>query len=160
MNFKKLFLSFISLGSIYYTIMSFAILVVTHVITTENSNPIIETGQFLNLLLFAFIMSLGSALKQTSSFYLPIRYALHALCFVGGFLLFVLVGGIEFSKAIIATVIFAALYILAQVITNLIKNGNRSKKVTSPTIKKTPSKKQKNTEYTSMFSSNTKEDGK
>ena len=152
MDYKKFIHTFISLGSFYYLLISVAILLFSQIVPGDSSNHIIIPSQFLKILILAFMMSLGSALKKLEKLSLPVRCTLHAFCYIGGCLLFLVICGLKFTPAIVVTALFAILYAIEALIAKAIRKAKEKSNSSSVKAKNQAPKKQKNAEYTSMFS--------
>ncbi len=149
----------INLGAVYYTVISGIFLLFAQLFGDKNTG--LDPAKFLFLLLFAFIMSTGTAIKESDIMGKIARLCCHAVCYIGGFFFCIILPYHKgFSFAVISTVIFAALYATACFIKSFITNRKSEKKVsakatnTSKTKNGKPSKKQSQaqTEYKSLFS--------
>ena len=128
MDFKRFFKHFVSFGAIYYTIISVGFITIAAMLSQKDT-MLLEPGRFLSILLFAFIMGLGSALIRSPELPNVGAVCAHAGCFVGGFLIFMAVCGYDFARVMIATLIFAVIYTIVTLIINAIKKAtNKSKR--------------------------------
>ena len=162
MEFKKFIKNFIFFGSLNNTIISAGFLLVALAVTPVSENAqvcsacglpqdaiFLEAGRFLAILLFSFIMSLGTAIFRINGIAKTAAHISHAACFIVGFLVFLLLCDMGFAKSCIGTAVFAIFYTIERVIQMLIakqigKNGNKSNADTKQKI-------QKKNEYVSQF---------
>ena len=162
MNLKKAIKDLFTLCAVYYTVLSVLIIVIGIILSEDSASKILVPKQFLYLLFFSFVMSLGSALKKITAYPTAIAYSLHAVCYVFGFMAFLILCGMKFVPVIIATSVFAVLYTAEQLISKII--GKRSGKAHALRKEKSDSMKTKtkankrSVEYVSQFSSNSRED--
>jgi peptidoglycan/LPS O-acetylase OafA/YrhL len=158
---KNFFKDLLFFGSVYYTAISVLILLVTSGMNETQAVRIIETAQFFKILLFSFLMALGSAILRVRKISRVTARIIHAACYIGGFLLFYVLAfasnaggsGSRFASTAIVTAIFAALYVAAVIISSAIKRkkgGATSVAQKAPAEKK--SAKDKKKPYTSQFS--------
>ena len=157
MDFKKAFKDFIFFGSTYFTAITVVILAVASSLSDAEAVQIIETSQFFKILLFAFLMSLGSTLLRVESIPRVAAVCLHAACYVLGFLLFFILAytgkvnesGTAFALTAIATLLFAIVYVVTTVIVRTFTKKKAPVK-SAPKVEKKekPSKKK---DYVSQF---------
>jgi hypothetical protein len=110
MDIKRTLKGFFSLGAIYYTVISVFIMLVGMALSDGGAAKLLVPQQFLYLLLYCYIMALGSALKKQASLSAPVAQLLHAACYVVGFMIFLVLCNMKFVSVIIATAIFAICY--------------------------------------------------
>ena len=110
MEFKKLIKYFFVCGSAYFTAVSGALLTILTIITSENTNFGIEPANFLLVLVFCFVMALGNTVRRIPAISCSWGWILNAICYIGGFLGFLLIFNFELSTAIIITLAFACIY--------------------------------------------------
>ena len=151
----------INLGAVYYTVISGSFLVFAQIFGRENKG--LDPKRFLFLLLFSFIMSTGTAIKESDIMGRIPRAICHAVCYIGGFFFcLILPYNKNFSFSVIATVIFAIFYATACFIKSVITKSISRKKFNSDTKKTQKVKNNKKikkssetqTEYKSLFSDN------
>ena len=151
MDFKRFFKHFISFGAIYYTIISVVFITIAAMLT-EKGSMLLEPSRFLSILLFAFIMGLGSALIRSPEIPYVGAACAHVGCFIGGFLIFMAICGYDFTRIMIATLIFAVIYAIVTLIVNAIKKAANKKKNAKETKPKTNNESKKTKEaYKSQF---------
>ncbi len=148
----------INLGAVYYTVISAVFLIFAQLFGNENTG--LDPAKFLFLLLFAFIMSTGTAIKESGLMNKIAATVCHAICYVGGFFFCVILPYHKgFTFAVISTAAFAALYGIACLIKSLI-NRKSEKKINTKTqstkntasTKKSKKQPETQTEYKSLFS--------
>ncbi len=110
MEAKKLFKYFLLCGSAYFTAICGSILVVLAILTSGTVNAGIEPSQLLLTIPFCFTLSLGSTVRRASAVPNHIGWIINAVCYIGGFLLFLVLCGVNFAPAVIASVIFSCIY--------------------------------------------------
>ena len=153
MNGKNLFKFFVSRGAIIYTAISTALIVIALFTAEDSSVKILMPKRFLFLLLFSFALALGSTIMKLESLSETARRLLHAASFIGGFALFLVLCEVKFAPLMIATLIFAIVYVVLTLITAHKKTAAVSEKPISDAKQPKKSKK-KTVEYTPMFKSN------
>jgi small-conductance mechanosensitive channel len=153
MNGKNLFKFFVSRGAIIYTAISTALIVIALFTAEDSSVKILMPKRFLFLLLFSFVLALGSTIMKLESLSATTRRLLHAISFIGGFALFLVLCEVEFAPLMIATLIFAIVYVALTLITTRKKTASVSEKPISD-AKQPKKNKKKTAEYTPMFKSN------
>ena len=147
---KKSFLKFLAArGAIIYTAISTVLITFALFLAEDASTKILVPKRFLFLLIFSYILALGSAFFKSG--FLPDLWArlVHALCFIGGFVLFMILCQIKFAPLVISSAIFAFVYVAV----TLISSHKRSKSEGSPSATKasSPKNKKSTVEYTPMF---------
>jgi hypothetical protein len=155
MDIKKTLKGFFSLGAIYYTVISVFIILVGMALSDGGAAKLLVPQQFLYLLLFCYVMALGSTLKKQASLSATVAQLLHAACYILGFMLFLILCNMKFVPVIIATAVFAIFYIVAVLISNAVKKKSAPAPAKQNTQTKTVTKKEKpkkTAEYTSQFS--------
>lgn len=151
MDIKKFLKNILFFGSVYYTAIATALILIATWLPGDSAT-LIETNRFLLILLFSFIMGLGSAILRAGVMNRTAASLMHAACYIIGFLLFVALGGAGFSSSVIFTLVFSIVYAVITVIArHLLKIGTPSSPapVKKPT-KEAKSKKEKST-YTNQF---------
>lgn len=161
MKTKDLIKYFFSCGAIIYTVGSVFILAVSLAASESAASTILAPKPFLFFLGFAYLISLGNTLRRIETIPHVIGRLLHCLCYVLGFLAFILLCGIKFAYAAIFTAVFALIYaisvITASVIRKQTSNPERKQntKTTKPqkqTNKKEKTAKTAETTYQNRFS--------
>ena len=154
-----MFKRIINLGAVYYTVISAIFLLFAQLFGDENTG--LDPAKFLFLLLFSFIMSIGTAIKESNIMGKIAGLSCHAICYVGGFFFCVILPYHKgFSFSVISTVIFAVLYAVACLVKSFVikrkgeKKVNTKTKNTQKTVSGKKSKKspEAQTEYKSLFS--------
>lgn len=161
MELKKTIKDFISLGAICYTALSTVIIIIAMALSSDNASKLLSPKQFLFLLLFCYLMSLGTAIKKITAMPKVAAYAAHAVCYVGGFALFLILCGVKFVPVVIASLIFAIIYATVSVIQGLSdkrkytagSQKNAVIKNTAASAKTKRKKSKKDMEYVNQFSS-------
>ena len=110
MEFKKLIKYFFICASVCFTAICAVLLTILAIITSENTNFGIEPARFLLVLAFCFVIALGNTVRRIPSVSLSLGWIINAICYVGGFIGFLLAFKFEFATAIIITVVFACIY--------------------------------------------------
>ena len=157
MNTNKLFKYFIICGALYYTVLSTIIMIINVALLSENSTKVIVPEQFLYLLLFCYIMALGSALRRVDVMSKALGWVLNATCYVLGFFIFLLCSEMSLPSALILCAAFIPIYVITAFTVSFIeRKGSRTKKAKAECPKHAKTKKSiksKDQEtYTSMFS--------
>ncbi|MBR3879219.1 MAG: hypothetical protein IKJ24_03745 [Clostridia bacterium] len=157
MNAKDLFKRFITRGAVIYTAGSLFILLFSLMLPENSAAKILSPTPFLFFAIFAYILSLGSALYASGRFYAPIARLIHAACYNLGFLCFLIFCSVEFAYAAIFTAVFAIIYTASVLIAGSFKKklkattDHKQTAVAKPEkVKKAKSKPE--TTYTSRFS--------
>ena len=150
-NMKKALINFVSFGSIFYTLITTGLLLVASALAEENAVKLIEIDQFLKVLLFSFMLSLGSTLIRVDSIPRTAAFCAHAGCYIVGWIVFVALCGANFAVTVISAAVFAIIYALATFIIRLIGKKKRANDPANkaPVIIKT--KKNDKNSYTSQF---------
>ena len=155
MKTKDLIKYFFSCGALIYTVGSVLILTVSLAASESASASILAPKPFLFFLGFAYLISLGNTLFKINTIPPVIRRLLHCLCYVVGFLAFILLCGVKFAYSAIFAAVLALIYaisvITASVIRKQISKTNRDN--ASETAK--PEKKQTKKEKTAKTAENT-----
>ena len=156
-----MFKRIINLGAVYYTVISGLFLLFAKMLGDENTG--LDPTKFLFILLFSFIMSTGTAIKESDVMGRVAKGICHAICYIGGFFFCIILPYNKgFSISVIATVIFAVFYATACLVKSFIIKRKGEKKVNTKTkntqksanIKKAKKSPEAQTEYKSMFSDN------
>ncbi len=146
----------INLGAVYYTVISAVFLLFAKLFGNENTG--LDPAKFLFLLLFSFVMSTGTAIKEGNIMGKIATLCCHAVCYIGGFFFCIILPYHKgFTFAVISTVIFAVLYAAACLIKSAVikRSGERKADVKTNKVasgKGSPKAKEKQTEYKSLFS--------
>ena len=131
---------FFCCGSIIYTAGTTLIVLVSLGLAQDKANTAIYARPLLSFLLFAFMMSLGSTLFRYEKISSPMRRLAHALCYILGLLVFLLLCSLKFYAAVIVTAVFAIIYGIVVLIKALISgNLGRLSTPNAPTGKSTKS---------------------
>jgi hypothetical protein len=157
MDIKKWFRYFAACGAIYYTVLSAIIMIINVALLAQDSTRVIVPEQFLYLLMFCYIMSLGSSLRRIDTISKALGWVLNASCYVLGFFIFLLCLKMSLPSALILVVAFIPIYAIAAVSVALYERRGASVKKTKPVHKgavksKKSNKRKDNETYTSMFS--------
>ena len=155
MDIKRILKGFVSLGAIYYTIISIFIMLIGLALSDGGAAKLLVPQQFLYLLLFCYVMALGSTLKKQASLSATVAQLLHAACYILGFMLFLILCNMKFVPVIIATAVFAIFYTVVALITNATRKKSAPTPAKQKPQTKTVTKKEKpkkTAEYTSQFS--------
>ncbi len=155
MEIKKFLKDLLFFGSVYYTAITSVLIMIASLLPGDSA-PLIETKRFLLILLFSFIMGLGSAILRANVMNRTAASAVHAACYILGFLLFVALGNANFPTTVIFTLVFAIIYVVVTLIARKLlkigvsneKNASKNTANTKPISKK--NKKEKST-YTNQF---------
>lgn len=151
MNIKKFLKNILFFGSVYYTAIATALILIATWLPGDSAT-LIETNRFLLILLFSFIMGLGSAILRAEIMSRAAATLTHAACYIVGFLLFVALGGAGFSSSVLFTLVFSIVYAVITLIARcLLKIGiPTSPDTTKKPTKESKPKKEKST-YTNQF---------
>lgn len=150
MKIKKAIINFFCFGSLFYTAITSVLLVVALSLAEENAVKLIEIPQFLKILLFSFILSLGSTLIRIEAIPRVAAVCAHAGCYIAGWLVFITLCGATFATTTISTLVFAILYTIVTVIIKVCSKKTPSKKTIAEVV--TPEKKKNSkSSYTSQF---------
>lgn len=125
-------------GASYFTVIS----AIMYALSLSNPDQAIVPKRFLLILLFSFIMGLGTAVSRIDGINKMLGYCLHAAIYIAGFAIFMWLSGEDFVRIAIGTLIFAAIYTVSTVIVRLLYKAFGSKKNASPIASPAP-KKQK-----------------
>ena len=145
MKNNSLFKFFISRGAIIYTCCSGIYFIIS--LLVQNTKPL-EPKQFISLLLFSYILSAGSTVYRCESLSRTAGRCLHAVLFVGGFMLFLGLCGVTFKLVMLATLIFVIVYAPIAIVTEI----KLSRGVPEPAKQKKEAPKKSPVEYQSIFS--------
>lgn len=155
MEIKKFLKNLLFFGSVYYTAITSVLIMIASLLPGDSA-PLIETKRFLLILLFSFIMGLGSAILRANVMNRTAASAVHAACYILGFLLFVALSSMDFAVSVIFTLVFAIIYVVVTLIARKLlkigvsneKNFSKNTANAKPISKK--NKKEKST-YTNQF---------
>ena len=153
MKILKAIKDFICYGSVYFT----SIATVMLLLAADKTDKAPETSRFLLFLMLSFIFALGSTVYRIDGISRPLGVCLHAAIYNLGFLLFMILCDMGFSKSIIATLIFAIIYTAITVIIRLSsramkKSGSEKAPVSQKSPKNQTNDKKEATEYKNLFS--------
>lgn len=157
MNGRNLFKFFVSRGAIIYTAISTALIVIALFTAEDASVKILMPKRFLFLLLFSFILALGSTVVKLEKISATAARILHAICYVGGFALLLLLCEVNFAPLMIASLVFAIGYVVIALI--FARNRNTAKRENKAVEKSVKKAKKTAVEYTPMFPSNNNSNG-
>lgn len=151
MELKKALKNLLFFGSAYYTVITAVLLIVASSMSDGQAVRLIEVDQFLKILLFSFIMSVGSTLYRADLIPRVAAACLHAVCYIGGWALFIAICGGNFSVTAISTAVFAVLYAAITFVCRKICKRSKKAPAQSPkTPERKPTSKAKN-DYSSQF---------
>ena len=151
MDIKKFLKNILFFGSVYYTSIATVLILIVTCLPGDNAT-LIETDRFLLILLFSFMMGLGSAILRAEIMSRTAASLTHAACYIIGFLLFVALSGAGFSSSVIFTLVFSIVYVVITIIARCALKAKSSTACTSAKkpAKEAKSKKEKST-YTNQF---------
>lgn len=163
MEIKKFLKNFVFFGALNNTVISAFFIISAmamspsgEVVQYCNTCGLPQNGTFIDatrlfaILIFSFIMSVGTAIFRINGISKLLAHISHAACFIVGFLVFLVLCQQEFAKACIGTAIFAIAYVIERAIQMLIEKLLRKSKGNAPT-KMDSEKSQKNNGYVSQF---------
>ena len=127
MKILKALKNFVFFGATFYTVISTGFILIANLMSDSHAAILLEAEKFMYILLFSFIMSLGSTLLRIDEIGRVAAVISHAACYLIGFFVFVLLCGIKFAPAVIATVIFAVFYTVSTVVCRLISKRHQKK---------------------------------
>ena len=160
MNINKPLKFFVCCGALYYTAFSTLIMIINAALLAQDSTKVIVPEQFLYLLMFCYMMSLGSTLLRIDAIPRGLGWALNAICYVVGFLIFLLCSKMSFTSALILDAAFLIIYAIVAIAVSFVQRRAQASKRTKsasarqsgdPKTKKSNKSKDKES-YTSMFS--------
>lgn len=145
----------INLGAVYYTAIS-AVFLIFGLMFGDAGAVLLTPFRFIMILLFSFVMSVGSYFKYGDVVSKTAGGILHVICYIGGFFFCILLpSGNKFSFTVIALVIFSIGYIAVCLIRSHLekKKGSSARKTRKVKAEK-PQKEKKapEEEYKSLFS--------
>lgn len=146
MNAKKYITHLVCFTSVAYTVLSLAVVISGLSLPESTYATIGEPIRFLHLLLFSFVLAVGSTVKKIGSITSIVSEIINALCVIGGSFAFLLLGGTEFYIASVASIAIAAIYFTVVLIKVVVK-----KRKPSSNSGKAPKKSNKKQEYTKQF---------
>jgi len=158
MNIKNALKNFISIGAILYTAISVLFISIAACLSNDTTITLIHTDRFLNILLFSYIMSLGSTVIRIPEVSHVVGVCTHAACYIGGCFIFLISCNLQFSGTVIMTVVFAILYTVISLAVSFIKkklnkkNNSSAQNAEKSKEKVQKAKKDKNKSYTNQFS--------
>lgn len=179
MNKKEFAKSILTTGAIIYTAISAAVLIISALLMGDSNSVTESGGQFLNIsthlfiLVFSFFASATTSICKLDKIPESAKVFIHAFGYIGGFFFFlVLPLKRGFSGSIKLTLAFAIGYIIIKTLISIItydekggkekaqkdaksNSGKKNSTKPAPAQKKPqkPSKKMKDEEYTSLFTS-------
>lgn len=161
MDVNKALKYFVSCGAIIYTAMTFVIIIVNYLFSHSESQKVIVVENFIYLLIFAYILSLGNTLRKNLPISKALRWVIHAVCYLTGFLIFVILCGMTSSSALILTATFAVLYAIGAFIVAICERKRSTSAVPLKTTDTEPRNTRKITsKSSSKSSSKSKKDSK
>ena len=110
----------------------------------------LDASRLFAILIFAFIMSLGTAIFYVNGIPKLLAHLAHAACFIVGFLVFMLLCQMGFAKACIGTAVFAIGYVIVRAVQMLIRKLARKSGGKSAAKKASAEKPQKSA-YVNQF---------
>ena len=127
METKKFLKNFFLFGALYNTIIS-AVLIFAAISMSPSAENVqycatcglpqngtfLDAGRLFAVLIFAFIMSMGTALFRINGIPKLLAHLAHAACFIVGFLVFMILCQMSFAKACIGTAVFAIGYVIVR----------------------------------------------
>lgn len=140
----------ISRGAIYYTCFSGAYFIISLIV--QNTKPL-EPKHFLSMLLFSYILALGSMLYRLEDISRVASRCYHAICFIGGFVLFLALCKVNIKPLSVAAVIFAVIY-------GIVATVSEIRRARTPKNAEQEPRKKSKPEYTSIFSTPSSEKDK
>lgn len=154
MDIKRALKFFFCFGSAVYTLLSASVIITAICISGDSAaSQAIVPERFLCLLFLSFVMALGSTVKRIGLASRTIGIGANALCYIGGFFAFLMMCGFTAASAVIATLIFSAVYVLVIVVALALQKKPERRKVSHVSENNKKSKKKHNDEeYKSMFS--------
>ena len=152
MEIKKFLRNILFFGSVYYTAIS-TVLILIATLLPGDSAALIETDRFLLILLFSFIMALGSAILRAGIMNRTSASLTHAACYILGFLLFIALVSANFTTTVIFTLVFAIIYtVITLIARRLLKIGtNAPKKPSAQRSESAKKNKKEKSTYTNQF---------
>ena len=123
MKTKDLIKYFFSCGAIIYTAGSALILSVSLLLANNPESTVIVPKPFLLYLAFSYIISLGNTLFKIEKIPSVARRIIHFSSYVIALFAFLMLCGMRFEVAIIASVALGVIYIISIIITKLSKGG-------------------------------------
>ena len=154
MEIKKFLKNFVLFGALYNTVISgvFILSALSMSPSAENMQyctacglpqnaTFLDANRLFAILIFSFIMSLGTAIFCINGISKLLAHLSHAACFIVGFLVFLILCEMGFAKACIGTALFAIGYVIVRAIQMLIKklirkvSGNGSAKAPTKVAK-------------------------
>jgi len=155
MNVQDFFKRFISRGAVIYTAGSLSILLFSLTLPESAAVTILSPEPFIYFAMFAYLLSLGSAIYASGKFSQTASRIIHAACYNIGFFCFLLLCKMEFAYAAIFTAVFAIIYTASVILAGVFKKGGKAPTKSVETENKEKSKKSKSkpqSTYTSRFS--------
>ena len=155
MNVQDFVKRFISRGAVIYTAGSLSILLFALNLPENAAATILSPEPFVYFAIFAYLLSLGSALYASGRFSATTSRIIHAACYNIGFFCFLLLCQMEFAYSAIFTAAFAIIYTVSVILAGVFKKGAKTpaeKTVTEKTVKGKKEKAKPQSTYTSRFS--------
>jgi hypothetical protein len=150
MNMKKALTNFICFGSVFYTAITAVILIIATSLAEEEAVRLVEIPQFLKILLFSFILSLGSTLIRIDAIPRVAAVCAHAGCYNIGWLTFMALCGASFTMIAISTLAFAIIYTIVTILIRKVGKKAAARQ-TSKEINAPQKQKTVKNGYTSQF---------
>lgn len=145
----------INLCSIYFTCICAPLLLIS---LAAEGDKILSPERFLLILVFAFTASFGTAVKECKDVGRGLGYTVHAVCYIGGFLFFILLpADMKFVTTVVGMLIYVLGYVGISLMRASAERKNVSKVQGTAAKEKTQKpqsekKRKKNAEYKSLFS--------
>lgn len=155
MNVQDFFKRFISRGAVIYTAGSLSILLFSLTLPENAAATILSPEPFIYFAIFAYVLSLGSAIYASGRFSSASARIIHAACYNIGFFCFLLLCEMEFAYSAIFTAVFAIIYTVSVILSGVFKKGVKAPAKSPATDKSAKNKKEKakpQSTYTSRFS--------
>ena len=162
-EFKKAIKNIIMYGALYYAVISLPFIIYATVSSSGSVPNVCQTcgvdvgarylegSALLSILFLAFVMAVGTSVIHIAGISKTVAVLTHAACFNIGFLLFMAIRGEGFTRSVVATVIFAIVYIIERAVQSAVVKATKknAKVVQKPNA---PAKKNEKKPYTSQFS--------
>lgn len=165
MEIKKFLKNFIFFGALNNTVIS-AFFIITALSMTPSAENVqycgtcglpqnatfLDANRLFAVLVFSFIMSLGTAIFRINGIPKLLAHLSHSACFIVGFLVFLILCQMNFAKACIGTALFTIGYVIVRVIQMLVEKLIRKTNVkASASARSQNEKTQKSNGYVSQF---------
>ena len=130
MNAKDFLKNFFARGAVIYTLISVLFILGIYLTSDNSQEQVVLLKLPLYIALYSYILALGSTLYVSGYFSATISRLIHAICYNVGFFVILLLAGMQFSAAVICTLIFAIIYTLATIIITIVTK--KAKKQSTP----------------------------